>query len=131
MLFRSLHVVDASNPSFEEQLREVQRVLEDIGASHVPQWLIFNKIDALPLDRLPFRRVDTYDFEGRELPRLFLSAKSGQGLDVLRDRLAQWALKVEEGDLGEVALDVRMIQQVPGLHDVHDAHDEDEDGGEV
>jgi len=97
-----LHVVDASNPAYEEQLREVQRVLEDIGAAHVPQWLIFNKIDALPKDRLPFRRVDTYEHEGRELTRIFLSAKSAEGLDVLRDKLAQWALASDE-QLGDEA----------------------------
>ena len=92
-----LHVVDASNEAFEEQLIEVQRVLEDIGAAHVPQWLIFNKVDALAPERLPMRRIDTYDFEGRELPRIFLSAKSTEGLDLLRDRLAHWALNVQEG----------------------------------
>lgn len=91
-----LHVVDASNPAYEEQLREVQRVLEDIGAAHVPQWLIFNKIDALAKDQLPFRRVDTYEYEGRELKRIFLSAKSAEGLDILREQLAQWALNADE-----------------------------------
>jgi GTP-binding protein HflX len=98
-----LHVVDASNEAFEEQLIEVQRVLEDIGAAHVPQWLVFNKIDALAPDRLPFRRIDTYDFEGRELPRIFLSAKSTEGLDLLRDRLANWALNLEDAP-GALAL---------------------------
>ena len=91
-----LHVVDASNPSYLEQLVEVQRVLEDIGASQVPQWLVFNNIDALAEERLPFRRMDTYDFEGRELPRLFLSAKSSEGLDLLREKLSHWALSPEE-----------------------------------
>jgi GTP-binding protein HflX len=98
-----LHVVDASNEAFEEQLIEVQRVLEDIGAAQVPQWLVFNKIDALAPDRLPFRRIDTYDFEGRELPRIFLSAKSTEGLDLLRDRLANWALNLEDAP-GALAL---------------------------
>jgi GTP-binding protein HflX len=96
-----LHVVDASNPSFEEQLIEVQRVLQDIGAAHVPQWLIFNKIDALEPDRLPLRRMDTYDFEGRELPRIFLSAKSAEGLDVLREKLSNWALSDEPHSLDQ------------------------------
>ena len=96
-----LHVVDASNPSFEEQLIEVQRVLQDIGAAQVPQWLIFNKIDALEPDRLPLRRMDTYDFEGRELPRIFLSAKSAEGLDVLREKLSNWALSDEPHSLDQ------------------------------
>ena len=42
-----LHVVDAANPNFPEQMAEVQRVLADIGAADVPQVLVFNKIDAL------------------------------------------------------------------------------------
>ena len=98
-----LHVVDASNPSFEEQLIEVQRVLQDIGAAHVPQWLIFNKIDALEPDRLPLRRMDTYDFEGRELPRIFLSAKSAEGLDALREKLSNWALSDVPHSLDQTA----------------------------
>lgn len=105
-----LHVVDASNPSYEEQLHEVQRVLEDIGASHVPQWLIFNKIDALPLERLPFRRKDTYEYEGRELPRLFLSAKSSEGLDVLREQLSDWALNSHEA-LGQEAIAMEPLDE--------------------
>ena len=98
-----LHVVDASNPAFEEQLIEVQRVLQDIGAAHVPQWLIFNKIDALEPDRLPLRRMDTYDFEGRELPRIFLSAKSAEGLDALREKLSNWALSDVPHSLDQTA----------------------------
>ena len=42
-----LHVVDAANPHHPEQIAEVQRVLHEIGAAHVPQLLVFNKIDAL------------------------------------------------------------------------------------
>jgi GTP-binding protein HflX len=44
-----LHVVDASHPSYPEQIAQVQSVLADIGASDVPQLLIFNKVDALEL----------------------------------------------------------------------------------
>ncbi|MEO7547782.1 MAG: GTPase HflX, partial [Ramlibacter sp.] len=42
-----LHVVDAANPNFPEQMAEVQRVLLEIGAGEIPQLLIFNKLDAL------------------------------------------------------------------------------------
>lgn len=41
-----LHVVDASNPHHPEQMAEVQRVLQEIGAGDVPQLLVFNKLDA-------------------------------------------------------------------------------------
>lgn len=87
-----LHVVDAANPDFPEQMAQVQAVLADIGAAEVPQLLVFNKLDALPDARLPHRMQDTYDIEGRAVPRLFVSAASGEGLSALRDALAQRAL---------------------------------------
>ena len=83
-----LHVVDASNPNFPEQMTEVKRVLHEIGASEVPQWLIFNKIDNLPLDRQPLERLDLYEVDGQGLRRLFVSAQSGEGLSDLRKMLA-------------------------------------------
>ena len=87
-----LHVVDASHPDWTEQLAQVQSVLADIGAADIPQWLIFNKVDQLPLDRQPVQVEDVYDWDGRALPRVFLSAVTGQGMAVLRQRLAEFAL---------------------------------------
>ena len=83
-----LHVVDASNPNFPEQMAEVKRVLHEIGASEVPQWLIFNKIDNLPLERQPLQRMDLYEVDGLGLRRLFVSAQTGEGLSDLRKMLA-------------------------------------------
>ena len=40
-------MVDAANPHHPEQMAEVQRVLQEIGADDVPQLLVFNKLDAL------------------------------------------------------------------------------------
>ena len=40
-----LHVVDASSPNREEQIEEVNKVLQEIGADEVPQILVLNKID--------------------------------------------------------------------------------------
>ena len=87
-----LHVVDASHPDWTEQLAQVQSVLADIGAADIPQWLIFNKVDQLPPDRQPVQAEDVYDWDGRALPRVFLSAVTGQGMTVLRQRLAEFAL---------------------------------------
>ena len=39
------HVVDASDPAYERQLRVTEEVLEEIGAKDVPRLLVFNKID--------------------------------------------------------------------------------------
>lgn len=41
-----LHVVDISNPNFEEQMHSVQQTLTEIGASNKPEMIVFNKIDA-------------------------------------------------------------------------------------
>jgi GTP-binding protein HflX len=87
-----LHVVDASHPDWTEQLAQVQSVLADIGAADIEQWLIFNKVDQLTPDHRPFQAEDVYEWDGRALPRVFLSAVTGEGMAVLRQRLAEFAL---------------------------------------
>lgn len=88
-----LHVVDASNPNFPEQMNEVKRVLHEIGAKDVPQWLIFNKIDTIPPERQPLEMFDLYEVDGLPLKRLFVSAQSGQGVPMLRQMLAEEVLR--------------------------------------
>ena len=87
-----LHVVDAANPDYPEQLNEVLRVLGEIGAADVPQLLVFNKLDAIDEAQRPLQALDTYELAGRQVPRVFLSARSGEGLPVLRQQLAALAL---------------------------------------
>ena len=99
-----LHVVDASNFNFPEQMAEVQRVLHEIGAHDVPQWLIFNKIDLLSPERQPTLTLDRYDVEGNALQRIFVSAHSGDGIPMLRQLLAQEVLRT----LDEEALEPDM-----------------------
>jgi GTP-binding protein HflX len=84
-----LHVVDAANPHFPEQVEEVQRVLHEIGAAQVPQVVVFNKIDALPPEQQPRRLVDHFEVEGVQVPRVFVSSRTGQGLPELRGELAR------------------------------------------
>lgn len=84
-----LHVVDAASPHFLEQIAEVQRVLREIGAIDIPQVLVFNKLDAMAPDRLPVQMEDTFDIDGNETPRIFLSAKNGDGLQALRQCLVR------------------------------------------
>ncbi|MFZ2217156.1 MAG: GTPase HflX [Rhodoferax sp.] len=83
-----IHVVDAASPHFLEQIAEVQRVLGEIGAADIPQILVFNKLDALEMDRHPLQLADQFDLDGVLTPRVFLSAKSGDGLPMLRQSLA-------------------------------------------
>ena len=86
-----LHVVDASNPNFPEQIAEVQRVLAEIGADAIPQVLVFNKLDALDENRRPPQLEDSYDLDGAPTPRVFVSARRGEGLPALRQLLARRA----------------------------------------
>ena len=84
-----LHVVDASNPDFVEQIKQVQRVLGEIGAADIPQLLVFNKIDALEADHQPMRMADEFEIDGVQTPRVFVSARSMTGLPLLRQRLSE------------------------------------------
>ncbi len=86
-----LHVVDAANPNFTEQIDEVQRVLLEIGADKVPQVLVFNKLDAIEKERWPLHLSDMYEIEGISQARVFTSARDGTGLPELRQLLAQRA----------------------------------------
>ena len=101
-----LHVVDASNIDFPEQMAEVQRVLSEIGASDVPQILIFNKLDGLPSERRPVTLKDQYDEDGIIMDRLFVSAQTGEGLAQLRQLLSARATTlnplIEQDDLKSV-----------------------------
>jgi len=83
-----LHVVDAANPGYLEQIDEVQRVLHEIGAAEVPQVLVFNKLDGLDATRRPLNLSDRMALDGRELTRIFVSARTGEGLPLLRAELA-------------------------------------------
>ena len=88
-----LHVVDASNPSHPEQMREVSRVLAEIGAAGVPQVLVFNKLDAIENEHMPHHLRDTMEIDGIQMDRFFVSAKTGAGLADLRLHLASLAFK--------------------------------------
>jgi len=88
-----LHVVDCSHPDYPEQIVQVQSVLEDIGATDVAQLLVFNKVDALPSDQQPRMLQDVFIIDGLAVPRIFVSAQTGDNLDTLRQRLLQKALQ--------------------------------------
>ena len=84
-----LHVVDASNPDYPEQIAQVQSVLQEIGAQDIPMVLVFNKMDAVDPERHPRVWRDMYELHGDLVPRVFVSARSGDGLPVLRQLLAE------------------------------------------
>jgi GTP-binding protein HflX len=80
-----LHVVDGASPVRMEQIDQVNLVLKEIGADHIPQILVWNKIDAAGLE--PAIERDEYD----KISRVFISAQSGEGLDLLREAIIEAA----------------------------------------
>jgi len=78
-----LHVVDASSPTRMDQIEQVNQVLQEIGADHIPQLLIWNKIDLAGFE--PKFEHDEYD----KMQRVFLSARTGAGLDLLRQAISE------------------------------------------
>lgn len=85
-----LHVVDASSPLLAEQMADVQRVLAEIGAASVPQLLVYTKFDKLEDNQRPRALIDSIELEaGVRVPRVFVSALNGHGLDELRQLIAQ------------------------------------------
>ena len=77
-----LHVVDGSHPDPEGQITAVRSVLSDVGADGVREVIVINKADAADpevLDRLT----------RHEQHSIIVSARTGLGMDALRDLIAQ------------------------------------------
>ena len=88
-----IHVVDASRADSAEQIDQVQTVLQEIGAQDLPQLLVFNKLDAIDPALRPLKMLDSFEVDGVQIPRLFASARSGEGLPQLRQWLGQYVLQ--------------------------------------
>jgi GTP-binding protein HflX len=90
-----LHVVDGSNPDYLAQIEQVQRVLAEIGADQVLQLLVFNKLDAIENERWPLQMGDMFEVNdpvtetAKSLERVFVSAKTTEGLPLLRQVLSR------------------------------------------
>ena len=78
-----LHVVDVNSPERHDQVAEVNKVLAEIGAQHIPQIVVYNKIDLQGLEAGVKR--DEYG----KIATIHLSAKTGAGLADLRAALAE------------------------------------------
>ena len=82
-----LHVVDSASAARDQQISEVDKVLEDIGAGEVPRLMVLNKLDLTGLP--PAVERNEYD----RITRVRVSAKCGDGLPLLREALAEIALE--------------------------------------
>ena len=76
-----LHVVDVASTNRDAQITQVNKVLNEIGASQVPQIVVLNQIDRL--DNEPGCERDEY---GRII-QIRVSAKTGAGLELVKQAL--------------------------------------------
>jgi len=94
-----LHVIDAHDEERHAYMDQVNRVLKEIGAADIAQIEVYNKIDQLE-DTAP--RID-YDDRGRAC-RVWLSAQTGEGVELLSQALTQHFLEAARdtsGDAGD------------------------------
>ncbi len=84
-----LHVVDAASPARQAQIEAVNEVLAEIPAGDAPRIMVWNKIDAVGTgnELSPAVERDQY---GR-ISRVFVSARTGAGLEGLRGAIAEFA----------------------------------------
>ena len=99
-----LHIVDSASHARDQQMFDVNKVLEEIGASKVRQLIIWNKIDLT--EAAPGVERDEYG----TIARVRISARSGEGLELLRESLAEYALAKAETLQDELAAAARDAQ---------------------
>ena len=79
-----LHVIDAADPAHIDHLQQVDKVLANIGAAHLPLIQVYNKTDILGVKP----RVDRSD---TGMPaRVWLSAATGEGMELLLGSIAEY-----------------------------------------
>ena len=78
-----LHVVNMANPNHGEQIIAVNKILDEIKASSIPQILVLNQID-----RLDIKANHESDEYGR-ISTIQLSAKTGEGIELLKEAILE------------------------------------------
>ncbi|NOY67630.1 MAG: GTPase HflX [Gammaproteobacteria bacterium] len=82
-----LHVIDANDPERNAYIDQVNKVLKQIGADEIPQIQVFNKIDLT-------ESAAKIDRNEHGVPvRVWLSAQTGDGLELLQQALSDFLLQ--------------------------------------
>lgn len=83
-----LHVIDLSSYNAEGQSEAVEKILEEIGAADIPYLKVYNKIDLLP-DKTEMLEKN----KNSQGQAVFISAKSGEGIQCLKEKLRSLLFK--------------------------------------
>jgi GTP-binding protein HflX len=135
-----LHVIDAADPQRDERIAQVDAVLTEIGAGEIPQLLVYNKIDRIGTDQAQgegeveadgspvagTRVAPRHDIPPQGHERVWVSARDGLGLDLLREAIARASgmRRVQ----GEVRLPGEAGRLRARLHALEAVRDESHDG---
>ena len=119
-----LHVIDCAGPLLAEQQAEVDRVLEDIDASTIPQILVYNKCDLLEASRRPREASDWIEVHpGVRRQRVWVSAATGEGLAELRAAIAEHALACLNGSVRPSSENMAVVETAfPGADPANATH---------
>ena len=74
-----LHVIDVSNPEWQQQAAVVENLIRELGAGELPRIDVFNKSDRLPAGEIMPHGQDICS----------ISARTGEGVDKLLEMIAQ------------------------------------------
>ena len=72
-----LHVIDVSNPEWQQQAQVVENLILELGAGELPRIDVFNKSDLLPVGEIMPHGEDIVS----------ISAKTGEGIDKLLEMI--------------------------------------------
>uniref|UniRef100_A0A7V6CD62 GTPase HflX n=1 Tax=Thermodesulfobacterium geofontis TaxID=1295609 RepID=A0A7V6CD62_9BACT len=111
-----LHIIDISHPDFENHIKVVEQILEEMNLLQLPKILVFNKIDLLE---------NKENFSPQWLKNLIskynaipISAKEGTNLDLLMEAIENWLTILEEEKLEDssVFFEEKNLPKVPQEH---------------
>jgi GTP-binding protein HflX len=121
-----LHVIDASQPTWEEQRIVVEQVLEELGVGDRPRLLVFNKVDLLDEETL----LALQERIGRLVKNaVFVSAVQDGGLEPLRRALGT-AIRARR-PLAEIRLSAGDGKLLAEIHRSGEVIDQRTDGDQL
>lgn len=104
-----IHVVDISNPTFEQQMMSVKEILHEIGASNKPELIVFNKIDAFKEPEeddffvgstgLTLEQFEKSWIAKENAPAVFISAQNNTNIEKLRTTIVEMLQQQKRANL--------------------------------
>ena len=118
-----LYVVDASDPSFRQQLNVTNQVLNEIGVTEIPKKLILNKIDKISDENL---KILQEEFPGS----MTLSTLNAISVKMLRENIIEFFEQdmidqdifipyANQGLIGEIRAQVRVLNETYDENGIH------------